>query len=127
MKKIAYILLAILFFINSCGYLIIFYFAQYQLKRQIRNEIIKDISDELLFCIIIKPEDLFVDHNGIIWKDKDEIQYRGKLFDIVKIKNDGEQRLILYCFEDEKEEQLIKKLATFKIFTTKIENHFQII
>ncbi|MCX8010560.1 MAG: hypothetical protein N3A61_05360 [Ignavibacteria bacterium] len=113
MKKITYILLATLFFINSSGYLIIFYHVQYQLKRQIRNEILKDISYELLFCITIKPEDLFVDRDGIIWKEKDEIEYHGKLFDIVQIKK-SEGNLILYCFEDEKEERLIKNFFAYQ-------------
>jgi hypothetical protein len=52
----------------------------------------------------------------LIWHDKNEFEFNGKMYDVIRIE-EGENGIIIYCLNDEKEEILIsnfKKLNDVK-------------
>ncbi len=111
MKKIINILLAFLIFINSGGFVIIFY----QMRSLINQEMFQYIKchkylfDELISFRIPK-KDLFNNRNGFIWEKKKEFFKDNKLFDIVEISEDKNDNnyVFVYALNDKREETMVK-------------------
>lgn len=108
MKKCITILVAILLFINSGGFIIIFYQAQKSAKQEILCSIkdgkykIRDIAQ-----FRIDRTDIYRNINGFIWNDKNEFEYKGELYDIINLSAENNS-LILFCINDITEEQIVK-------------------
>ena len=122
MKKIIHILLAFLLFVNSGGFVIVFY--------QMRNSLNKDMFEYIkcnkyLFNEVVNfrihKNNLFKDKNGFIWDEKYEFKKENKLYDIVEItvdKNDNNYVLV-YAINDVREESMLK---TFSSQISKLAN-----
>ena len=111
MKKSINILLGILLFINSGGFIIVFYSQQLSVKEEVFNSINNgDYSPSELICFRIKKDLLYKDKNGFIWNDKKEFEYNGRMYDVIRINENGKD-YVLCCLNDLTEEKIIKSFA----------------
>lgn len=101
MKKCIHISLVFLFLFNSFGYVILFL----KLQEDIKKEVLQKIS------AVIPEKDLlkisFFKNDKINWKETNEFEYHGAMYDVVKREDKGNY-IVLYCFNDEKEASLLK-------------------
>lgn len=59
------------------------------------------------------PEKLLVsihDNNSILWENTDEFEYKGKMYDVVRISASKNGTKIYHCINDDKENAIIKEL-----------------
>jgi hypothetical protein len=111
LKKCINILLAFLLFINSGGFIIVFYSQQLSVKEEIFNSI-KDenyLPSEII-CFNIKKDLLYEDINGFIWNDKKEFEYNGRMYDVIRV-SEGSNESVLYCLNDQAEERILKSFS----------------
>ena len=108
MKKCITILLTILLFINSGGFIVIYY----QVQKSVKQEILSNIREGNLIPdkiekFRIRKEDLNKTINGFIWSDENEFEYRGRLYDILSIE-ESDDYFILSVLNDRAEEKIVK-------------------
>jgi len=103
LKKIAPLLLIIVFLANLEGAYFLFLIQQSNNRKDINAAIHRNISDELLTLIVIPLEDI----SRIQWtRAGTEFVHDGEIFDVVRTRiSDGHQ--YFYCINDKKEKQLI--------------------
>ncbi len=113
MKKIVSLLLILLIFINSGGFVIVFY----QLKKAINGDILNMIKSNKhnvkdLLTVRVLRRSLYKNNESLIWKNKNEFQFNGKLYDIISIKYDKKNSkfCLIKALNDKKEEKLFKFL-----------------
>lgn len=106
MKKTVSIFLFGIFLFNMAGYFIAFKSFQYQIKKEIKAEIKKNINAAELTTIVIDKKQI----NKIDWLENGKEMYcNGKLYDIVRhTKNDSSTTY--YCINDKQEELLFANL-----------------
>ena len=103
MKKWLSILIAFLIFLNSAGYIVLFWHFQQETKKEMFQKISGDVPDTELTCITISKKDISASE----FKQKDELEYKGSMYDVVK-KGETNKYYHFYCVNDEKESLLIK-------------------
>jgi hypothetical protein len=103
LKKCIPILLAFLIFLNSAGYIILFWQIQQDVKREMLQKISGIVPEKELTCIKFLKTSISLAN----WKDIDELEYQGSMYDVVK-KEVSANYYILYCLNDQKEEVLLK-------------------
>lgn len=90
-----------MFLFNSFGYVLLFI----KLQEDIKEEVLRKIAD------VIPEKDLhkisFFKNDKINWKEENEFELNGLMYDVVKREDKGNY-VILYCFNDEKEANLLK-------------------
>lgn len=128
MKKCISLFVAILLFINSGGFIILFYQLQQHVKTEVLGSIRRGeyrISEVTRFTI--NKKDLKQNINGFVWENDKEFEYQGKLYDIIDISYKN-KILILNCINDTTEEKLVKsfndevnQLASGKLNSSKIK------
>jgi hypothetical protein len=128
MKKCISLFVAILLFINSGGFIILFYQLQQHVKTEILNGIRKgeyNLSEAARF--IISKKNLNKNINGFVWENEHEFEYEGRLYDIINISYNDDTAL-LNCINDITEEKLVKsfndevnQLASGKLDNSKIK------
>lgn len=106
MKKTLAILTLILFAFNAGGYLFVFKIKQYQIKKEIKQQIKAGISDENLTVIKLTSET----RTQMEWKDKHEFIYKGQMYDVVREAKDIQGNTLLYCITDTQETLLFAEL-----------------
>ncbi len=101
MKKIISVILILLFFYNSLGYIIIYKHQQSIYKavniKKIENQI---PIDELKVIKITQGEEKYLQY-----LDEREIRFKGKMYDLVKVEKHSSYKII-YCVPDEAEDVL---------------------
>jgi hypothetical protein len=103
LKKCIPILLAFLIFLNSAGYIILFWQIQQDAKRDMFQKISGVVPTNELTCIKFPKTDISLAE----WKEMNELEYQGSMYDVVK-KEETPKYYLLYCLNDQKEEVLIK-------------------
>jgi hypothetical protein len=104
-------LLILSLFINSGGFIIIFYQVHSSVKARMTADIRKgDYSIENVVQFRLAKDKLHTDANGFIWKEEHEFEYEGALYDIIKVKEENEN-VILFCLNDLAESQIIKNFS----------------
>lgn len=108
MKKCVSILLAVLLFVNSGGFIIIYY----QLLHSAKNEMLFSISEGTYNSAeVIKfriPERQYQNNiNGFLWITSKEFQYSNCLYDIITISKEKDS-FVLICINDKAEEKILK-------------------
>jgi hypothetical protein len=103
LKKCFSILLAFLIFLNSAGYIILFWEIQQDIKREMVQKISGMLPSEALTCIKFLKKNI----SRSEWIEKNELDYKGSMYDVVK-KEETSKYYLFYCINDEKEEILIK-------------------
>lgn len=106
MKKVISIFLFGIFLFNMAGYFIAFKSFQYQIKKEIKAEIKRNVNPNELTAIVIDKKQI----NKIDWlQEGKEMYYKGKLYDVVRLtKNDTS--ITYYCINDKQEELLFANL-----------------
>lgn len=104
MKKYLNIFLLITIFLNTSGYVLIYKKQQYDIKKEMFRKISTIIDLRLLTKLKLSKTSLPE------WKDENEIKFNGSLYDIVK-KEDKGSYVILYCINDQKEENVLKNFS----------------
>lgn len=106
MKKAVSIFLFGIFLFNLAGYFIAFKSLQYQIKKEIKAEIKKNINSDELTTIVIDKEQI----NKIDWfEEGKEMYYNGKLYDVVRLTKNVTS-VTYYCINDKQEELLFANL-----------------
>jgi len=104
-RKLLSVLFAALILFNISGYYFVFKCDQIrvkgEMKAMIRSSAFKIQSEEI---IIVNPSS---DPNFKMI-DKDEILYKGKMYDVISTKHSGSS-VIFRCINDRKEEQLLAR------------------
>ncbi len=111
MKKIAIILLSFLLLFNSFGYVLVYFEVKQSIKDDAFEKMRNYISEEDL-DIIVLSKDLIPYNIECIFLHDYEIKYKGKLYDIYRKYEEGD-KLILYCFNDEKENTIEKIFSSY--------------
>ncbi len=106
LKKCVSILLITFLFINSGGFILLFYQAQnsvrHQMFRSLQNG---DYTSDEVVTFRISSSRLNCSGDGFFWKDSHEFEYQGEMYDIIKmVPADGE--IILYCLNDKSEAKI---------------------
>jgi hypothetical protein len=111
LKKCGNILLAFLLFVNSGGFVIVFYSQQLSVKDEIFTSISKSgYAPSEIDYFTIRKDVLYIDGNGFMWNDKKEFEYNGRMYDVIRtVENDTD--CVLYCLNDLAEEKLLKSFA----------------
>jgi hypothetical protein len=106
MRKIISILCVSLFLFNYAGFYIAFNIDQFIIKEEIRRKLMFDIPVNELAVITINNNS----KTKLSWYDGNkEFSYNHKMYDVVRMQN-NDTTTIYYCIEDNKENQLNKKL-----------------
>lgn len=106
MKKVISIFLFGIFLFNMAGYFIAFKSFQYQIKKEIKAEIKKNVNPNELTTIVIDKKQI----NKIDWLEEGkEMYYNGKLYDVVRHTKNGTS-ITYYCINDKQEELLFANL-----------------
>ena len=95
--------MAFLIFLNSAGYIILFWQIQQDVKREMIQKISGIVPDNELTCIKFLKTGISLAE----WKDMSELEYQGSMYDVVK-KEESTNYYLLYCLNDQKEEILLK-------------------
>lgn len=103
LKKCIPLLLAFLIFLNSAGYIIIFWKIQQDIKREMILKISGIVPSNQLTCIKFLKKNLSVSE----FKELNELEYQGSMYDVVK-KEESSKFYLFYCLNDQKEELLLK-------------------
>jgi hypothetical protein len=106
LKKCISILLAFLIFLNSAGYIILFWQIQQDIKREMIQKISAILPSDKLTCIKFFKKDI----SRSEWIEKNEFEYNGSMYDVVK-KEETSQYYFFYCINDQNEEILIKNYS----------------
>jgi hypothetical protein len=106
LKKCISILLAFLIFLNSAGYIILFWQIQQDIKREMIQKISAILPSDNLTCIKFLKKDI----SRSEWIKKNEFEYNGSMYDVVK-KEETSQYYFFYCINDQNEEILIKNYS----------------
>jgi hypothetical protein len=106
LKKCISILLAFLIFLNTAGYIILFWEIQQDIKNEMIQKISRILPSEELTCIKFLKKDI----SRSDWFEKNELEYQGSMYDVVK-KEETSKYYLFYCLNDEKEEILIKNYS----------------
>ena len=112
-------MLAFLLFINSGGFIIVFYSQQLSVREEIFSSIkTGDYSPSELIRFSIKKDLLYKDKNGFKWNDKKEFEYNNRMYDVIRV-SENDSEFVLYCLNDLAEEEILKSFARdFNRFVT---------
>ena len=108
MKKACSILLLFVFSFNLVGVAIIFKVQQFQIRREIKRQIMRGIPDEEL-CVISVNQ---ANDAELFWLGDDEFFYHGSIYDVVRKVTLSETEATYYCINDTLEENLFANLDT---------------
>lgn len=111
MKKCFAILLALLLFINSGGFIIIFYQVQSSVKSRAEYYIRSGSYEKDKVVIFrLNKQELYSNVRGFVWKDKKEFEYNGTLYDIINIENNNNE-VIIYSLNDVAESKIVQNFS----------------
>jgi hypothetical protein len=112
MKKFLIISLSFLLLFNSFGYVIVYFEVKKSLKEEALEKMDDYISEDELDVIVLNKNDLQYYTNECHFLGKNEIKYKGKMYDIYRKFDTGDE-VILYCINDEKENMVEKIFSSY--------------
>ncbi|MCX6164841.1 MAG: hypothetical protein NTU73_08300 [Ignavibacteriae bacterium] len=118
MKKITSILIILLLFFDSCGYIFVYIELSNYFKQEASIKINDFISDDNLEIIALHKSELSKNNSLIQFINENEIKYKGELYDIYK-EVSKEDSVYYYCLNDNDENILEKAFAEY------VENNTQ--
>ncbi len=94
-------------FLSQAGYRIIFAFQQYEIKEEVKQQLLASLPETVLDII-----DAETNKEAIYWEEEDrEFYLHGQLYDVAFTKRVN-GRTLIYCLNDKQEEKLLKDLNT---------------
>jgi len=113
-RKFLSIFFAVLILFNLCGYYFVFKCDQIRLKKEmtetIRNGSFRGNYEEITILNPATDRDFKI-------LDKGEIQYRGKLYDVISTRTYGNS-VVFRCINDTKEEELLARYDNYSSWVT---------
>ena len=104
-------MLAILLFINSGGFIILFYSQQLSIKEGISSSIRRgDFTPSEIIYFTFNKDFLYKNKDVFLWNDKNEFEYKGKMYDVIKLV-EKDSVCVLSCLNDISEEKILKSFA----------------
>ncbi|MCW3070656.1 MAG: hypothetical protein JWO44_546 [Bacteroidetes bacterium] len=108
MKKVFAIFFLFIFLFNTVGYLLVYHAEQYAIKQEMKINIRLGVFDERVSAITI--DNALLSSAGSEFELKgDEFIYKGKQYDILSKKTEG-NKTTFYAVNDTKEEHLLSSL-----------------
>ncbi|MGB8192069.1 MAG: hypothetical protein WCF67_09125 [Chitinophagaceae bacterium] len=106
MRKVATILLLFVMFINQVGYYFLCNYQQYQVRQQMKRELLANLPEAQLDIVIVEDSE-----KPILWEEEGREFYLGdEMYDVVRQeKKNG--KTYIYCINDKKEKQLLDHLV----------------
>lgn len=102
-KSLSLLIITVLCF-NSAGYLFVHLQLRFIFKKIARNKIENNsIIDKVEVIKVSKKTEA----NSIIFVEKNEIKFNGKMFDVLKVEENKDE-IFFYCISDENEDNLSK-------------------
>jgi len=93
-------LLIFFLFINSGGFIIILYQAQQSARNQMFRSLREgNYAPDEVVLFKLRIDRLNKNGEGFLWKDSHEFEYKGQMYDIIKMVKD-KNRVIIYCLND---------------------------
>lgn len=86
------------------------------IRREVRSQLMHGIKDADLVVLTFSKSEV---QRLLHWERDDEFEYRGKMYDVVKVKAHGD-RISYLCWPDEPESELNQKL---RLITAQLFNH----
>lgn len=87
---------------SQLGYYISSKISQWAIKEEMKERILKDVPDSLLTAVVLNGNE-----NNIDWEEEGkEFSFKGAMYDVVRSRM-VEGKTVLYCSNDEKEDQLL--------------------
>jgi hypothetical protein len=118
LRKYISILIILITILNCAGFVFIFYIQQKLLKHEMFELISRGEFKSELIVFKVSKHNMLYNSLPINWKEENEFEYNGKMFDIVKTET-MHDTIIYHCVNDDKEGKLIKE---FKKFVTEHGN-----
>lgn len=106
LKKACSIFLLLVFSFNLVGVAIVFKIQQFQIRREIKHQIMQGVPDEKLCRISVSD----VNASDLFWLEDDEFFYHGSMYDVVRTVALSETETVYYCVNDVLEESLFANL-----------------
>ena len=92
------------------GYFVVFSLQQYLAREDMKSYIKNKLTDNELEKVVVPNSEMVNGSSDFRFKDENkEFVYKGKLYDIVRQKDDG-VHTVFYCINDKKEEGLFAAL-----------------
>ena len=105
MKKLTAISILAILALGQCGYYCFYAFQLHAAKKEARHKLLQNVGEKSLTVIN-------ADDNTIRWEEEGRaICVNGKMYDVVKIKHTGRNKLIL-CISDDKEDAVLEQLSS---------------
>ncbi len=125
-------MLVFFLFINSGGFIIIFYQVQSSVKTRMLSSIREGkYKIDQVVKLKLGKDKLYVNTDRITWKGENEFEYNGMLYDIIKIETDHND-VNLYCLSDLTEARIVRifyyevnDLASGKMNSSKYKTSLQ--
>lgn len=106
LKQTISILLLFVFSFNIVGVVTVFKLQQFQIRRGIKRQIKRGLSEDDLHVITIHPKN----SADLDWQEENEFIYKGDMFDIVKKEIRSDSSIVYYCINDKQEKSLFANL-----------------
>ena len=91
---------------NLVGVTILLKIKQFQIRREIKWQILRGVPDEKLCAITIREDN----DSEFFWLEDDEFFYRGSMYDVVRKVPLSQTEAVYYCINDVLEENLLANL-----------------
>ncbi len=106
LKSVVATCLLFIFLFNFGGCYVILKVQQYQVRREMIQQIKAGVSDTDLTPIKVTSEN----ENQLIWEDGEEFQYKGIMYDVVHTEKVDHKTTIYHCLTDTQETNLLAEL-----------------
>lgn len=104
MQKVVIISFIVLLFISQGGYYIIYAIRQYQIREEVKEQLLARLPESYLE--VIMPDE---NPASFTWLEEGrEFSLHGQLYDVAKTKTVNGKK-VLYCLKDSKEQQLLEE------------------
>ncbi|MBS1783182.1 MAG: hypothetical protein JSS78_08950 [Bacteroidetes bacterium] len=87
---------------NMAGTPILFKARQYSIKQEIKQQLLSNYPAYKLHPILVSNKN----KHEIIWQEKNEFSYQGKMYDVAFANSENDSCLIYWCIEDHEETNL---------------------
>jgi hypothetical protein len=112
LKKITSILLILLLFFDSCGYIFVYIELSNYFKKEGTRKISEYLPNDNLEIIIVHKSDIYNINSPIKFVKKQEIRYKDELYDICNEVSLGDS-IYYYCLNDKNENILEQAFANY--------------
>jgi len=101
--------LILLFLFNIFGYYFIYQYNRFLIRLEVKARIRSGTMNEQAEILVLSNP---LPSHDFRWINRKEFRYRGRLYDVISIKRNGDSTLI-HCINDKNEESLIARYSTF--------------